>query len=59
MQVRGGQTPSKEKPIEGTHVLAEIQAKEAETAAGCPFTCGYWTTLQERGVQTGNQVYPS
>ena len=59
MQVREDKPPSKEKPIEGTYVLAEIQAKEAEAAAGHPFTHGYWATLQERGLQTGNQVYPS
>ena len=55
----GRTNPSKEKPIEGTHVLAEIQAKEAEAAAGHPFTHGYWTRLQQRAVQTGKQVYPS
>ena len=44
---QGGHTPSKQQPIEGTHVLAEIQAKEAEAAAGHPYTHAYSTRLQE------------
>ena len=56
---QGGQTPSKQQPIEGTHILAEIQAKKAEATSGCPFTHAYSTRLQERAVQAGLQAYPS
>ena len=51
---QGGQTPSKQQPIEGTNVLAQIQAKLAkQAAASCPVTHAYGSRLQERAVQAG------
>ena len=52
MTCKSGRTnPLKQQPIEGTNILAEIEAKKA--AASHPVTHAYTSRLQERAIQAG------